>query len=196
MRKIALATTIAGILATSSFTHAAEVGEAQLGGLIGFANQTLDVDGDEIIDDNDVTIGVRLGFFVTENLALEAGYENFGEAEDSISGPGGVATFKADTDAVTLGVRVGGAVAQNIDLYGRVGVAFWNTDGKVTASTTTLSLNDSGSEDGEDPYLGAGVSYNLSPKAFVAAEYTMFLLESDDADLDVGRLAVIGGVRF
>lgn len=121
------------------------------------------------VDDNSAAFGLFGGFHLNEVLAVEAAYNDFGEAEK-----GGV---KAEASAFSLGLMGKLPLKTDLTLFGRVGLAAWDID---------LSP---GSDSGTDVYFGIGADYDISGTAAVRFGIDAYSLNGD-IDEDITAFAI------
>jgi len=162
------------------------------------------------VDDEDTAINFMVGYQVDENLSVEAGI--IAESEMSVNFSGGesgtlngksysvsgvvTATGKSDTSKL-LGIKYASSLDDNFDVYGKVGMLFWDLKGVVSAAGTltydgsTYTGSSSATyytNDGSDPYYGIGGSYKINNTTSVNLDYLK--MEVDDGDVDGLNLAV------
>lgn len=167
-----------------SASAAADWGSIQLGAIAGIAAQEFKASGVSK-SDNDAALGIRMAVNPVPNFGAEVGYERFGKLHYTTGGSKTV----IESSAITFGGKFTGALDRNIDAYARAGVAVW--EAKASVNGTRVS-----DPDGSDPYFGAGVLFNMQSNTYVGAEYTYFMLDESDADLDTHRFAVTAGITF
>ena len=185
---------------------AAEPGDASLTlGMTKITDKALDVlAGTGVtIDDSDTVTIITAGFYVSPNLALEAGIITGAEVSASLStgdsgtlygntySLSGTATVKAESDPSYLwGVKYSSPESGPFSVYGKAGMLFWDVDytatvsGTFTYAGTAYSLSSSTtfrSADGHDPYLGMGMSYAIGKDNSISFDYISS--EVDDADI-------------
>ena len=194
------------ILATPYTVSAAEPGDASLTlGMTKITDKALDVlAGTGVtIDDSDTVTIITAGFYVSPNLALEAGIITGAEVSASLStgdsgtlygntySLSGTATVKAESDPSYLwGVKYSSPESGPFSVYGKAGILFWDVDytatvsGTFTYAGTAYSLSSSTtfrSADGHDPYLGMGMSYAIGKDNSINFDYISS--EVDDTDI-------------
>lgn len=111
------------------------------------------------------------------NLAIEAGYVDFGEPEVATN----VGDFRLDTTGLNLW-GIAGFEAGPVDLYAKLGYIAWDVD--VSADFVAGSQ----SEDGTDLGYGVGIGFNIG-SVQIRGEYEMYDL--DDADLSMLSLGLV-----
>ena len=183
---------------------AAEPGDASLTlGMTKITDKALDVlAGTGVtIDDSDTVTIITAGFYVSPNLALEAGIITGAEVSASLStgdsgtlygntySLSGTATVKAESDPSYLfGIKY--SSPGPLSVYGKAGMLFWNVhytatvSGTFTYAGTAYSLSSSTkfrSADGSDPYFGMGMSYAIGKDNSINFDYISS--EVDDADI-------------
>lgn len=164
------------------------------------------------LDDTDTYFGIGVGFQVSQNLAFEVGYHNFGKIEADY---GGVFTdgFADGTESVELdSVSVAAVgtlpIGPSVGLYGKVGLDLWNAEWKDRYREDSpegyLSQSDTASDDGADIFFAAGANFYLSEYSSIFIEYQVHQFdvsteayggnESVDLDVDVDTLSV--GINY
>ncbi|EDP58518.1 OmpA family protein [Vibrio sp. AND4] len=160
-----LAAVISASLLMASAAHA----EVYMGGKMGkswvddacVAGQACDKDGS--------TLGAFVGYEMNDYFAVEAGFDNVGDFDQTSLG--------GHVEAITLAPKFSLPVTEDIALYGKVGGAY-------------LMMND-GKDDFS--YLGAaGVEFNISENVTARAEYQAITDISNDAVKAMGNSATLG----
>ena len=138
------------------------------------------------LDENDSGYSLFYGTEFTENLDIEASYQDFGEA--SLSGVSGN-QFKIDgttyefnaTASLSVKSSSWGAAAKpkmnlndNVTAYGKLGIHNWKSTFGVTSTTATASEDDKGT----DVYFGGGIELNYN-NLIGRVGYTSFDLDGD-----------------
>ena len=135
---------------------------------LGFASSTTSSDDEGII----FKIGV--GFDFSKYLSIEGGYTDLGtlEIKTTTTGP----TENISLDIEPDGFEISGLVKFNIFdqalVFGRVGLLFWEAEGKISGSLGSASAT---LGDGTDITLGAGFEYS-----FFRIEYQYYKLDEVD----------------
>jgi OmpA-OmpF porin, OOP family len=173
--------------AESQFGVFAALGQAKLSA--SFENST-----SESNTDTSFAIG---GLYVfNENFALEGRYEDFGTFDYSESYYGESYAIKSDVNALSLGVRAGGAVSDSINLYARLGVSSWDSDATFTVADSwgrgSVPISDSGA----DLYYGVGAEFSLSSQWAITAEYSGLETELKEIEMDIKVTTLNLGVAF
>jgi outer membrane protein W len=198
---------LVSFITNTPFTaSAAEPGDASLTlGMVQITDEALDVlAGTGVtIDDSDTVSIITGDFYVSPNLALEAGIITGAEVSASVSDGdsgtlygnsysiSGTVTIKAQTDPSYLfGVKYSSPESGPLSVYGKTGMLFWNVSGIVTVSGTITYAGTaySGSSsatfysaEGSDPYIGLGMSYAIGKDNSIGFDYIS--TEVDDADI-------------
>ncbi len=159
----------------SGFYVGAGVGQASAGDLTieeGDFSGEIDFDGDDM--GYKIFAGYNFGVIPLVDLAIEGGYVDFGQPDDTISG----INVEADANAWDLFGVVGANIGP-IGVFGKIGMVMW--DGDVTASEPGEGSETVG-DDGTDPAYGIGARLKFGSLE-IRAEYEIFDL--DVADLDM-----------
>jgi hypothetical protein len=142
------------------------------------------------IDDRDIVANFTVNYYVSPSLAFEGGVITSPEVSASLpsndSGTlhgksysaSGALTLTAKTDTSYLfGVKYIPSSTGALDVYGKAGLLFWDVDFSVSGSGT-LTYNGSTYNsktflqvDGSDPYIGLGLSYQISKNTSFAFDY-------------------------
>lgn len=145
-----------------------------MGGSIG---QT-EVDGD-FVDDSDTGFKI-FGGHEYKGFAIEFGYVDFGKVSESGFG------FSASFEATALFATVNGVFPvgkqKRIHLIPKAGLARWDADADVFISGFGTF---SDSDDGFDPLIGLGASFDVGERLAVRVEWERFMDVGDDADVDM-----------
>ena len=112
---------------------------------LGFASSTSST------DNTGVGFDLGLGFGMTENLSIEAGYVNYGTLEINTNTTGPVENIK--TEISGSGLTFGGKYTDETGLYVKGGIHSWDLSGKVSAS---LGSSSEALGDGTDPFFSIG----------------------------------------
>ena len=200
MRKFAIAALVAlGLVAAPAF--AADTGP-YIGAGVGQFNVQLD---DLDFDEGDVGFKIFGGYNFLEWLGAEVAYIDGGTAEDKYSDPDlGSAKVGIDVSAFTLAGVGTLPIGDMFELYGKLGMAFWDGDLRVSASglicdelaAEGLPCSETGSESGEDFYWGIGAGVNLGENFNVRVEYEAFQIGADDVDADADFISGSVVYRF
>ena len=205
MRKFVIAAFVAlGLVAAPAF--AADTGP-YIGAGIGQFNTQLDDTGLGVdFDDGDVGFKVFGGYNFLEWLGAEVAYIDGGSAEEKYSDPGvaGSLTVGADVTAFTVAAVGTLPIGEMFELYGKLGMAFWDGELSYSASGEVCEFltvegfpcSDSGDESGEDFYWGIGAGVNLGENFNVRLEYEAFQISADDLDADADFISGSVVYRF
>ena len=170
MKKTAIALAIAGLAAATVAQAAPQVNTFYAGAKAGWAsvhhglNQYKDAANNETISRNSEAYGVFGGYQITDNLAVEAGYEYFGRAKGKTNG---VEDFRHTAHGTTLALKGSYPVLADLDVYGRVGAALIRSDYKFTDGSDVEKYHNLK----VSPVFAAGVEYAILPELALRAEY-------------------------
>ena len=142
------------------------------------------------IDDNDTVANFTVDYYVSPNLAFEGSVITGPEVSASLpsndSGTlhgksysaSGALTITAKTDTSYLfGVKYSPSTTGALGVYGKAGLLFWDVDfivsgsGTLTYNGSTYNSKTFLQVDGSDPYIGLGLSYEISKNTFFAFDY-------------------------
>ena len=142
------------------------------------------------IDDNDTVANFTVDYYVSPSLAFEGGIITGPEVSASLpsndSGTlhgksysaSGALTITAKTDTSYLfGVKYSPSTTGALGVYGKAGLLFWDVDfivsgsGTLTYNGSTYNSKTFLQVDGSDPYIGLGLSYEISKNTSFAFDY-------------------------
>ena len=142
------------------------------------------------IDDNDTVANFTVDYYVSPSLAFEGSVVSGPEVSASLpsndSGTlhgksysvSGALTITAKTDTSYLfGVKYSPSSSGALGIYGKAGLLFWDVDfivsgsGTLTYNGTTYNSKTFLQVDGSDPYIGLGLSYEISKNTSFAFDY-------------------------
>ena len=116
------------------------------------------------------------GFQFGDFLGIEAGYHNFGEFSEAIVFSGLSTRTAIAADGWTLGGTLGLPLNEQVSLYGRAGVFFWDADVAIDGFSIDVP-ND------ENPYYGGGAKVDITSSLSLVGDWTRY--ELDDIESDV-----------
>ena len=187
MKKILFAAIVTGVSVFSLSAHA----EGSYAGIaIEKTNSTIDLPGVNVTSNSKPT-GFKLygGYDFTPNLAIEAGYADFGTAKADFNV--GASSGKVEAKLSSFYVAGKGTVQfnQQFSGFGKLGVARNKAD--ATATGAGITANASGNETAL--YAAVGVAYHFTKNVAATLEYESFGKSSGN----VGKANAISlGARF
>nr|BEI45411.1 outer membrane protein A [Pasteurella canis]BEI45426.1 outer membrane protein A [Pasteurella canis]BEI45427.1 outer membrane protein A [Pasteurella canis] len=172
MKKTAIALTIAALAAASVAQAAPQANTFYVGAKAGWASFHDGLNAFKPAFDvkrNSVTYGVFGGYQITDNFAVELGYDDFGRAKVKADG----LTYAKHTNHGThLSLKASYPVLDGLDVYARVGAALIRSDYKIademTASQPEIIRNHSLKV---SPVFAGGVEYAFIPELAARIEY-------------------------
>lgn len=159
---------------TGAPSYGAADGYIYLGGGVGHYR----IDGEDFVEegdelkDNRTAYQLFAGVQAGRHLALEAGYVDFGEAND---GPN-----RLEADGLTLSSLISIPILPNFAPYGRIGHLFWDAEGEITDDHRDYS--------GNDWFYGVGARFDLSRRVALRIGYDRYTLEDSDVDMGSANL--------
>ena len=178
MKKTAIALAIAGLAAATVAQAAPQANTFYTGAKAGWTSShngftqwrnngyDLNRQPGQTVSRNSEAYGVFGGYQITDNLAVEAGYEYFGRAKAKTNGE---QHFRHTAHGTTLALKGSYPVLADLDVYGRVGAALIRSDYKD--KDVTGELTDKYHNLKVSPVLAAGVEYAILPELALRAEY-------------------------
>jgi len=114
---------------------------------------------------------LQLGYGISSNFAIEAGYIDFGKAKYSASYAGGSATgdLKAGgLDLVALGIL---PLSDKFSLFGKAGAVALKAESSLTASVPASAATGDATSNEVRPLIGLGASYKIADKVDLRTEF-------------------------
>lgn len=169
MKKTAIALAIAGLAAATVAQAAPQANTFYAGAKAGWASVHHDLNQfkgkpGQTVSRNSEAYGVFGGYQITDNLAVEAGYEYFGRAKTKTNGE---QYFRHTAHGTTLALKGSYPVLADLDVYGRVGAALIRSDYKFTDDSEVKKYHNLK----VSPVFAAGVEYAILPELALRAEY-------------------------
>lgn len=169
MKKTAIALAIAGLAAATVAQAAPQANTFYAGAKAGWASVHHDLNQfkgkpGQTVSRNSEAYGVFGGYQITDNLAVEAGYEYFGRAKTKTNGE---QYFRHTAHGTTLALKGSYPVLADLDVYGRVGAALIRSDYKFTDDSKVKKYHNLK----VSPVFAAGVEYAILPELALRAEY-------------------------
>jgi hypothetical protein len=140
-----------------------------IGVSIGSASLDDDFDGLEI-NDNGTAFRIVAGWRFNEHFALEGGYHNFGDFEQSFTEDGDPLSVALSADGFTLGAAGNIPLSERFSLMGRAGMFFWDGNAEIN------NVSEATPED-TNLFFGAGLNFQLSQKLQLTGDWTRYDLD-------------------
>jgi OOP family OmpA-OmpF porin len=138
-------------------------------------NASLDDDFDGLNIDTDTTaFRIVAGWRFNDYFALEGGYHDFGDFEQTIDVLGTQVTAVLSANGFTFGAVGTIPLSERFALMGRAGMFFWNGNAEINAVSQA-------SPEDNNPYFGAGLRFDLSQKLQLTGDWTRYDLEDTDS---------------
>ncbi|HHW7447806.1 TPA: porin OmpA [Pasteurella multocida] len=186
MKKTAIALTIAALAAASVAQAAPQPNTFYVGAKAGWAsfhdglNQAKNLNnnaGTFGFKRNSVTYGVFGGYQITNNFAVELGYDDFGRAKLRYTAPDGKTTdaAKHTNHGAHLSLKASYPVVGGLDVYARVGAALVRSDYKLYNGEGNPILQLDGYQRTHStqvsPVFAGGLEYAFIPELALRVEY-------------------------
>lgn len=173
------------LFAAAAIAPVAAQAQAFIGASIGHAEQKLTIKNVGSVKENDTSYKLFGGYQFTKNIGVEAGFGDLGTV--SITGGGDTVTSnpKMFFAAVTGTVPVTNVISAT---------------GKIGFARTNTTLTSAGVADEKmrhtSPLLGLGMSFAVTPKISIVAEYEHFFNIVSEGGGKLKANALSAGVRF
>lgn len=167
------------IFSMSAVAHAGAASGPYIGGNIGY---NTGADGDSLstscgtagvscrdLGDTEDVWSVYGGYPLSPNLAAELGYTDLiytARAEESTDGTA-TSRGQQESKGVSLSLKGMYPVMDKLDVYGKLGAFFWESDMRATAG--------SASDSGTSPTVGVGLEYAINDNFDVRAGWDRYL---------------------
>jgi OOP family OmpA-OmpF porin len=137
-----------------------------IGASIGSAGLDDDFDGLSI-DDSGTAYRIVAGWRFNEHFALEGGYHNFGDFEQTFVVDGEELNVALSADGFTLGAVGNIPLSERFSLMGRAGMFFWDGNADIN-NVSQATPEDS------NLFFGAGLNFQLSQKVQLTGDWTRY----------------------
>ena len=157
----------------------APIAQAEFGPYLGasFGSSHFDEDFSGLNVDTD-TNAFRLvgGFQFGDYFGIEAGYHDFGNFSETIDFGAFSTRTRVAADGWTLGGTLGLPLSEQVSLYGRGGVFFWDADVEIDGFSIDVPSD-------ENPYFGGGAKVDVTPNLSLVGDWTRYELDSINSDV-------------
>ena len=154
------------------------------------------------VDNKDTSYSLGAGYRFNDYVSVEGGYLDLVEVSAKASGSGsgtyygtpitftGTLSAQSDAKGWFLGPKFTLPLSKQMDLYGKVGYYFWDSDttATLTGSGTfggvpyTVGVTAKVTDSGEDPYYGVGLAYRFTDRLGIQAGFTRYSVQDTDVD--------------
>lgn len=172
LNKTAPGLILAGLL-LSSLAHA-DTG-TYVGASFGTSHLKEDFSGTRLDTDAN-SFRIVGGFQFGDFFGIEAGYQNFGDFEETIDFGGFSTRSTVAADGWTLGGTLGLPVNEQFSLYGRAGVFFWDADVAIDGFSIDVPRD-------ENPYYGGGAKVDVTSNLALVGDWTRYELDAINSDV-------------
>ncbi|OGU53246.1 MAG: hypothetical protein A2199_11600 [Hydrogenophilales bacterium RIFOXYA1_FULL_63_33] len=111
------------------------------------------------------------GYRFNPNLAVEAGYIDFGKAKYTASTSGGSAQGSLKAGGVDVAALLSLPLGDSLSVFGKAGVVAAKVDSRLAASGAAVAASGDASTHVVRPLLGVGALYKLSDHVDLRADY-------------------------
>lgn len=186
MFKKVLSTTVLSVSLLAAMTANAAAPGIYVTGQVGYANNSMKIETKDDIPNNDISKAgvagrVAIGYQFNQNFALEAGYLRTAQKNATLvdikpwwqkSKPA-IGKLAYDQDAIDFVAKGILPVSTNINLYGKLGVAYLTTDAKFNSSDKGFDpMLDNIAKRKFAPEAAIGVSYDITPNVSLDTSWT------------------------
>jgi hypothetical protein len=157
---------------------------------------------------SDITYNFVAGWMFNQNIGIEIGYIDFGQATDDLGLPESCANFGCSSRQWTSELKRDGfqlfligslPLNDSVDLYGKAGVISWDADyqgyerSELYASGFPLGAQNpqiNGSDDGTDMAGGFGVNLRTDSPFSLRADFTYYDFDDSDSSFVVQLMGI------
>lgn len=140
--------------------------------------------------DSAAGFGLRLGYHINRNWALEVGYVEGGETEIQFATV--PASFVVDKQYASVSLLGVAPIGERTELYGRIGAAHWEMD----ITDNVAGFSSTGRLIGNDLLWGAGLNYALTEQIDLTADYQRLQMKVRGGGLSLDAMLVGLRLRF
>lgn len=144
-------------------------GEFYIGASIGNATLSDDFDGLNV-DANSTAYRLVGGWSFNDYFSLEGGYHDFGDFEQTVDTPNGLATARLSADGFLFGAIGRIPLSERFTLSGRAGMFFWNGTAEIN-NVSQASPEDS------NLFLGVGGMFDVTDRIQLTTDWIRYELE-------------------
>ncbi|WP_020559262.1 porin family protein [Thiofilum flexile] len=143
-----------------------QAGKVYFGGAMGYLSSTSQSGGltCNTATCTDLAWKAYAGYQVTEKVAAELTYHNFGHYESQVTISGTTATTNSDPTGLSATAKISSGLFKQADVFGRAGFLAWNA---ATEASTSTTIDHSGT----DLLIGVGADYKINENLMVRGEY-------------------------
>ncbi len=170
-----MTTSVLLLLALTATTRISASEGFYAGAAIGTASLNEDFDGLNV-DDDTTAFRIVGGWQINEYFALEAGYQNFGDFEETFAINGVSSDARLSADGFVFGVQGQFPISPKVATTGRLGAFFWDGEAQIN----DVSQADPGDT---NPYFGVGLSYHVNDAFSITGDWTRYELEDTSSNV-------------
>ncbi|MGC1853993.1 MAG: outer membrane beta-barrel protein [Candidatus Aquirickettsiella sp.] len=213
MFKKVLTTTVLGVSALGVMAANAAAPGVYVTGQVGYANTHMGSKTDTTnfhyaadaknLSNNGLAGRLALGYQFNPNFAVEVGYLQLGQRSVNVPTSPEQVSLKLRQNAIDLVGKGIIPVSNNINVYGKLGVAYLTSDIKGTVKkgnvpTTTYDLNDEAGINKHQwaPEAAVGVSYDITPNVSLDTSWTHIQPLGNNKPGNIDFVAVGVGYNF
>lgn len=209
MIKKILTTTVLGVSVLGAMAANAAAPGIYVTGQLGYSNNRMDFKADNILPLSDVSSNnfagrVAVGYQFNQNFALEAGYFRtsqknttlvyFNEYSGKIETGGKISYNQNAIDLAAKGIL---PINSNLNLYGKLGVAYLTTHGDFTSSSEDFDYNlENVAKRKWAPEVAIGISYDFTPNVSLDTSWTHIHALGDNRPGNVNFVSLGLGYNF
>ena len=124
------------------------------------------------ISGDDLSFGLRGGYRFTDHLGAEVAYHDYGGAvQTRVDSALYVINDESNLIAINLGLVGVFSIGDKLNINARAGIAVWDLALRRRDTAFPGQIFRAGT-DGEDPYVGIGLAYDISERLSIGVEYS------------------------
>ena len=201
MFKKVITTAVLGVSALSAMAANAAAPGPYVTGQLGYADTHMSSKFKDLNDlninlsNNGIAGRLAVGYQLNQNLAIEAGYLQLRSKKVNVMAEGEeMGSAKLSQYAIDLAAKGILPIANNLNAYGKLGVAYLTTTTK--GNNTIVSLTKTDTQRKWAPEAAVGVSYDITPNMSVDTSWTHIQPIGNDRPGNIDFVAVGVGYNF
>lgn len=138
---------------------------------------------------------IALGYKITPNFGLEVGYLQLSEGKSNYANDAALYNKQHAIDVVAKGIL---PITNNVNIYGKLGVAYLTTQLEAKASNVSIDLNSAQgiAKHKWSPEVAVGMGYDITPNVTVDTSLTHIQPMGSNRPGNIDFLAVGIGYNF
>lgn len=194
MFKKVITTAVLGVSALGAMAANAAAPGPYITGQLGYADTHMGSKSPINLSNNGIAGRLAVGYQFNQNFAVEAGYLQLRSKKANTTINKQDINWKLSQHAIDLAAKGILPIANNLNAYGKLGVAYLTSNAKL--SNDTLAKTASDKQYKWAPEAAVGVSYDITPNMSVDTSWTHIQPIGNDRPGNIDFVAVGVGYNF